>query len=228
MFVTELLRREGRAGEQALPARPTGMYRAVAAVAGFVLLCGATLAGAAVLSGPRTPRPVPSGTVLAAIAGAEVLRPDLLNTSITFPSPAAPRSAAGADGRPPGSGGRPPTTTPEPPTNLDENPPRRMLDPILSTVTAFYDIVTVSPRQAFGLLDPQMQGSSYHEFRNAWSEVERVTVGQIRPDGPTTVLVAASLERKDGSVLHTLQRVEVIPGAQPRITDARLLSASRS
>ena len=50
----------------------------------------------------------------------------------------------------------------------------------------------------------------------------------MRLDGPNAVLVTASLTRSDGTVLRTLQRVLVTPGAEPRITDARLLSVSRS
>lgn len=126
----------------------------------------------------------------------------------------------------------PPTAAPEPPTAIDEDPPRGALepelDPILDTVRTFFLTVAATPQQAFDLLDPQMRGSGYQDFRDAWAGVEQVTVDKIRRDGPNAVLVTASLERTDGSVLHTLQRVLVTSGAPPRITDAQLLSASRS
>ncbi|MGH3993582.1 MAG: hypothetical protein ACRDSN_14115, partial [Pseudonocardiaceae bacterium] len=241
MFVTELLRREGRVEEQPPPPRPTGMYRLVAIVAGFVLLFGAVTASTVALSAPRTERATPSSTIPSAIAGAEALHPDLINKSVGSPPPAAPQPTAVSSQEPASSTATPnvPTTdepaqpapepsrtalvqgdlqppstaAPEPPTTLDEDPPRGILDPdldpVLRTVTTFYETVVVAPQQAFGLLDPQMQGSGYQDFRTAWAGVERVTVDQIRRDGPNAVLVTASLERTDGSVLHTLERVLV-------------------
>lgn len=245
MFVTDLLRREGREEEPPpSPARPSRMYSLVAVLACLALLFGAVIASAAALSGPRTERAAPSSPVPSSIAGAEAMRPDLIKASVDFapspapdtadpaatapaqtlpstttraqPAPAADRTVPGRDDLQP-----PPTAAPEPPTNLDE-------DPILGIVAGFYGDVAATPQQAFGLLDPQMRGSGYNDFRKGWADVERVTVDDIRHDGPNAVLVTASLERSDGSVLRTVQRVLVTLGAQPRITDARLLSASRS
>lgn len=245
MFVTDLLRREGREEEPPPPpARPSRMHSLVAVLACLALLFGAVIASAAALSGPRTERAAPSSPVPSSIAGAEAMRPDLIKAQVDFapqpapdtgdpaaappaqtlpstttpaqPAPAASRTVPGRDDLQP-----PRTAAPEPPTTLDE-------DPILDTVAAFYENVTATPQQAFGLLDPQLRGSGYLDFRKGWADVERVTVDDIRHDGPNAVLVTASLERSDGSVLRTVQRMLVTLGAQPRITDARLLSASRS
>ncbi|MGH3797600.1 MAG: hypothetical protein ACRDSP_22245 [Pseudonocardiaceae bacterium] len=264
MFVTDLLRREGRTEEPppSPPARPSVMYRVLAVVIGLVLLSGAVAASTAALSGPRTERAAPRSTVPASFTGPQALRPDLINASVKLPPPAH-RPRAETAGRPPAAPrddtaatqsstaalpraepgpartapGRddpqpPRSAAPQPGAETGQDPSRDVLDPnlgpILGTVTAFFDSVAVAPRQAFDLLGPQMQGPGWPEFRDGWAGVEQVTVDEIHPDGPNAVLVTTSLRRKDGSVLHTVQRVLVIPGAQPRITDARLLSASRS
>lgn len=250
LFVTELLRREGRVDDEGpLPARPSWICRLVAALACFALLFGAVVASTAALSGPRTERAAPSSPVPASIEGARAMRPDLINASVAFPPLPAPATGAPPTGD---AAPAPPVTETEaaplpPPTARtvpDSAPPKQAVappppapdnrptgsegNPVLATVRAFYQQVAVSPRQAFALLDPQMRGSGYKEFRSGWTGVERVTLNNIRLDGPNAALVTVSLERSDGTVLHTLQRVQVTPGAEPRITDARLLSASRS
>lgn len=252
LYVTELLRREGRGDEPLLPARPSWVYRLVAALACFALLFGAVLASTVALSGPRTERAVPSSPVPASISGAEALRADLIDASVGLPAP--PPASGSGEPAAASPGGQPATGQPaEQPvpaersvSNRDEQPPparaappppppaphrqssEPAVDPVLDTVSAFYQNVAVSPRQAFALLDTSMRGAGYQEFRTGWTDVEQVTVDSIRSDGPNAALVTVSLTRTDGTVLHTMQRVLVTPGDTPRITDARLLSASRS
>ena len=252
IFVTGLLRREGLVDEEPpTPGRAPRMYRAVAVLAGFVLLCAAVTASTAALSGPRAQRAVPSTVAAGAITGAQALRPDLIGGSGKVGS--QPAGDAGDPGRtgaarhlpstqgipralppedPAAAGGtapQPPATTPYPP---DEYPPRdgRELasDPVTDTVTRFYQTVTVQPREAFDLLGPNLQGAGYQEFRQSWADVQQAIVEDIRQEGPHAALVTVSLLRRDGSVLRILQRVLIIPGAQPRIADVALLSASRS
>lgn len=253
-FVTELLRREGRDDETPptppAPVRTPGMYRLFAVLCGLALLIGAIAASTAALSGPRVQRAVPSSAAMS-FAGAQALRPDLIGESIRLPPVAVPAPRAGAEGQDPAAPRSSATAGPQPAPGADRAEPHQdgrqssraapppsttpsgdvvhpPLGPILGTVQSFFQSVATEPRQAFGLLGPEMQGPGWPEFRDSWADVERVTVDEIHPDGPDAVLVTASLERKDGKVLHTVQRVLVIPGAQPRITDARLLSASRS
>lgn len=255
--------------EPALPGRPTRMYRAIAVLAGLILLCGAVTASTAALSGPRAERAVPSSTIgnsITAITGANVLHPDLINTSVGVPpQDAAPPPADDGDQNPSRGGGvpnlpdpdgtarplpqydqatpdagpatpegsdPPPTSAAEPLDDSDEDSSRDVLNsalgPILGTVTMFYQTAPIAPRQAFDLLDPQMQGTGYDEFRQAWVGVRKAIVEDIRQDGPRAALVIVRLERDDGTMLRTLQRVLVTPGAQPQIADAQLLSASRS
>lgn len=250
MFVTELLRREGREEEPSPPARPSGISRLVAVLACGALVLGAVTASMAALSGPRTERVAPTSHGQASIVGAEALRPDLINASVEFPPQPAPAAPAptparaaehrtptelSADARPARSPptGRtlpapPPTPGPQPRAPAEEHPTGPQHNAILGTVATFYRNVAITPQLAFDLLDPQMRGSGYQDFRNGWADVERVTVDDMRLDGPNAVLVTATLTCSDGTVLRTLQRVLVTPGAEPRITDARLLSASRS
>lgn len=257
MFVTELLRREGREGQEddpGPPARPNGVVRLVAVLASAALVLGAGTASMAALSGPRAERVTPTGNAQASIMGAEALRPDLISASVTFPAqpgagPGDPATAAAPARRPPAevaadSGpvqpppvGRtlpapagPPLPAPgqQPPGPAGPGPAGSGHNSILSTVGTFYRNVAITPQLAFDLLGPQMRGSGYQDFRNGWADVERVTVDDMRLDGPNAVLVTASLTCSDGTVLRTLQRVLVTPGSEPRITDARLLSASRS
>lgn len=161
-----------------------------------------------------------------------------------WPRPVRARSLPGEEGTPrsapqgelpapdPGNAPLPPTVETEPPTDPDaassSGAHHAQQDQTLDTVISFYEMAAVSPEQAFGMLDPHMQGSSYRDFKQAWDGVVRTTVHSITPDGPNAALVRVSLERKDGSVLHTLQRVLVTPGPQARIIDAQLLSASRT
>lgn len=254
MFVAELLRREGRLDELPPPPRPTRLFRLIAAMAGAVLLVGAATASTVALSGPRTERAVPGDPAVSTVAGVAALRPDLISESVGGPATAGPRPApAGGQapaGAPPGlpASGEPtpsqsdpaapgrndpqaaPPAAPVPARAAEPAPPApgRAADPVLATVMSFYQTAAVSPQHAFGLLDPGLRGTGYLDFRNAWAGVERVTVDKIRRDGPNAVLVTATLERTDGTVLRTLQRLLVTSGAQPRITGAQLLSASRS
>lgn len=255
MFVTELLRREGRVDEPSPPTRPSRIFWLVAVLACLALVLGAVTASMAALSGPRTERTAPTSPVPASIVGAEALRPDLINASVEFPARPAPATSDQAAASPaatptptetppdsgpaqqqpstgraaPGPAGpSAPDTGRQPPPPPDARPVGSERTAVLGTVDAFYRNVAVTPQQAFNLLDPQMRGSGYQDFRHGWAGVERVTVEKMRLDGPNAVLVTARLTRSDGTVLRTLQRVLVTPGAEPRITDARLFSASRS
>jgi len=269
VWVADLLTQHPGDTGSALPSRPVTVYRTIAVLAGFVLLCAAATASTAALSGPRVDRAVPGSATdnpIASITGVDALHPDLINSSVGLPLPgatsppagnsdpdparsgdvpdrsdqdSAPQPRPGHDAPPPDAGlatpdssDPPPTGQAEPRRNLEEDPDsgglNSALGPILGTVTTFYETAPGAPRQAFDLLDPQMRGTGYDEFRQAWAGVRRAIVEDIRLDGPNTALVIVRLERDDGTTLRTLQRVLVTPGAQPRIADAQLLSASRS
>jgi hypothetical protein len=226
------------------------MYRAVAVLAGFVLLCGAVTAGTAALSGPRAERAVPSPVAVKAITGAEALQPDLLSSGGEIgrppPGPDGDPRAPGTSRNPP-SHGQAPRSLPQadpaaagelalpPPPTTGQAPhkdSRDGADPdsaaVVNLVNTFYQTATVSPRDAFELLSPPLQGQGYLVFRQAWAGVRRATVEDIQQDGPSAALVSVRLEQQDSSVLHTRQHVLIIPGVAPRIAEVALLSASRS
>lgn len=108
-----------------------------------------------------------------------------------------------------------PTTEPEP-------------DRLLRTVRSFYQQVVTDPADAYAMLGPGMRGTGYRAFAESWRDVERVTVDSIRSDGPDAAIVAVVVERVDGAVLRSVQRLVVDTSGSPRIESARLLSASTS
>lgn len=98
---------------------------------------------------------------------------------------------------------------------------------VRDTVTSFYDQVLTAPAEAYATLAPEMQGSGYEGFLVSWSDVEHVAVSSFRSDGTDAAIVTVVMERADGSVLRSVQRV-MVRGAPPRIARAQLLSASAS
>ncbi len=100
-------------------------------------------------------------------------------------------------------------------------------DRLVRIVTSFYEQVVTAPADAYALLGSGMRGSGYRAFAESWDDVERVTVDSIHRDGPGAAIVTVVVERADGSVLRSVQRVVVASGS-PRIESARLLSASTS
>lgn len=216
IWVGELLRRERRVEDPPPHCRSARLCRTVAFAAGIALLCGAVTASATALTGPRTDRAAPTSTAPSPVTGIAALRPDLIGATVELP-PTAARPTPVAESRPAPSRSGPSGGGPGPEQ-----------DPLLGTVSAFYENAATDPEQAFGLLDPQMRGTEYRDFEQAWQGVERVNIDDIRRNGPDTTLVAVTLERSDDRVIHTLARIRVAPGGHPRIMDATLLSASRS
>ncbi|MGH4022783.1 MAG: hypothetical protein ACRDT0_26815 [Pseudonocardiaceae bacterium] len=214
LFVTELLYREGRFGADS--GGPSRTYRLFAAAVGIVLVCGIVTAAAA-LSGPRADR----GVVVAAdhrhITGPDVLRPALIRIAMGRPGAGSRPPARDERVAPAGGGGLGEALDPV------ADP---VLDPVLRLVTTFYQTAPTAPIDAYHLLSADMQQPGYDAFADSWSGIEQLSVDGIRRDAPDAALVAVTLERADGTVLHTLQRVVVSGGAAPVIGDATLLSAS--
>lgn len=101
-------------------------------------------------------------------------------------------------------------------------------DQLPGVVRTFYQQVVTDPANAYAMLGPGMRGTGYRAFAESWSGVERVTVDSIRSDGRDAVVVAVVVERADGSVLRSVQRMVMDTTGSPRIESARLLSASTS
>lgn len=255
LSVAELLRREDRTDEP-LAGRSGGSYRLLALAASVALLCAGGVATTAALAGPRIERAMPEDSVLEHITGPGALRPDLINTTID-PMPAEQPSSPQAPGSysappeptgtpPPGGRSLPPdgATGSESGPAEDGEPPggsaaagtgertepsaEPVSDRLRDTVTSFYQLVVTDPDDAYALLGSDMRGSGYPAFAASWSDVERVTVDSIQSDGHDAAVVTVVVERVDGSVLRSVQRVVVASTGSPRIESARLLSASAS
>lgn len=259
LSVAELLRREGRADEPLASGRSNGMYRLLALAAGVAMVCAVVVASTAALAGPRVERTLPANGVLESITGPGALRPDLINTTIRpttaeQPSRTPPESASTSsappdptatplpDGRslPPdgATGSETGAADDDVPTGGDaaagtgeqtEPSAEPAQDRLVDTITSFYQQVVTDPADAYALLGSGMQGSGYQAFAASWSDVERVTVDSIHSDGHDAAIVAVLVERADGSVLRSVQRVVVATtSGAPRIESASLLSASTS
>ncbi len=209
LHVPELLRREGRAVEEPPAAvRQTRTYPVAAAAVGLVLMCGVVVASTAALSGPRIDRTAPD-IVAQPIAGPDVVRPDVIAAALRSVAPPARRATA--------RGERVPAPMPE------QDPIR---DPVLSTVTTFYQTASTAPADAFALLGGGMQGPGYESFEASWAGVGDVRVDAITQAGPRAVLVRVTMAQSDGGVLRAVARVVVGPAPDRRIEDATLLSAT--
>lgn len=149
--------------ESPLPSRPTRMYRAIAVLAGFVLLCGAVAASTAALSGPRAERAVP-GSATGSITGADALYPDLINASVG-PPPLAPAPPPADDGdQDPAPGGDVPTRPA--PADTPQSPPRQDSTAPDDLPTADADPATPNPRDPPATGVPEPPGST-GEDRNS-------------------------------------------------------------
>lgn len=225
LYVSELLRREGRAAEEPPPAvrppvRPTRTYRLVAVVVGLVLVCGVVVASTAARSGPRVDRTAPA-VVSQAIAGPDVLRPDAIAATLHSAAPPPAR-------RTPARGAGAPSPLPEQAglgeaLNLGQDPLR---DPALNTVMTFYQTASTAPADAFALLGDGMRGPGYESFEASWADVGDVRVDAISGAGPQAAFVTATLAQSDGGVLRTVAYVVVGPTPDRRIEDATLLAAT--
>lgn len=216
-------RRESRAAEAPPPAvRSTRTYLAVAAVVALVLVlgCGVVIASTAALSHPRMDRTAPE-VVAQAIAGPDAVRPDVIAAALRSeaPPPARRTPARGAGGPAPlteqaglGNG-----------LNLGQDTIR---DPVLRTVTTFYQTASTAPADAFALLGEGMRGHGYESFEASWVGVGDVRLDAIHGAGPQAALVTVTLVQSDGGVLWTVARVEVGPAPDRRVENATLLSAT--
>ncbi len=195
------------------------------------------------ITGPRVVRPDLIGTTIDPTPAEQPSHspPETADTSPAAPEPTGERASTGR-ALPPDDAGRPDDAVRpgggaagngrsaggEPQTSEQAEPsPEPSPDTLLGTVTSFYEQVVTAPADAYALLGPVMQGPGYQAFAESWRDVEQVTVDDIRRDGPEAAIVTVLMQRADGSVLRSVQRV-VVTGDPPRIESARLLSASAS
>lgn len=97
-------------------------------------------------------------------------------------------------------------------------------DPVLRTVTSFYQLVDTAPADAFDLLGRRLKGSGYPGFASAWAKVVQVRINGVAKVAPRAAVLAVYLDRARGPALRTLQRLVV--GHKGRIQGATLLTAT--
>jgi hypothetical protein len=99
--------------------------------------------------------------------------------------------------------------------------------PILGPILGFYSTAPSDPSSAYVLLDTAVQGGTVDDFAQSWSGITGAVVEGARPDGPNAMVVRVLMQRIDGTLMHTEQRIVVSTGTvKPKIVDAQLLSAS--
>lgn len=243
-------RRDAR-GDDERTTRPGRLVGVAGFAIGAAVLAGTVALGAAALAAPddtadRAAPPAAADTASGYVTGPEVLRPDLIATTIAEPA-AAPQAAPDTPGAALQQGTRPdaeglagaatepargqasvapagdqgPTVDPPAERSGTANPS----DPVVRPVLAFYAAVADTPAQAFMLLTPSMQDGDFPGFARSWRSVAEATVRDVDKLDADSVLVRVTLQRDDGSRLHTTQRLSVEPGGSHRIVDAVLLSA---
>jgi hypothetical protein len=151
-----------------------------------------------------------------ALTGAGALRPDVLATQMADRELVAPLSAAPTTTAPAAATTSTPTTT-------SPNPATAPVD----VVRDFYATVAADPRNALAMMGSSLADLDPTGFVRSWSSVKAVRPERIeaQPDG--TVLGVLGIPQADGRWLHVEQLLRVDGGNQPKIIDARILSAQQ-
>jgi hypothetical protein len=187
------------------------LVRTIVVMVAAMVACG-VVAAAGALSGSRPQRLSPTTPVLqpAVMAGAMVVRPDLLDEQLTTGTGAQVQTAFQVE-----------RNSPNPAPLAERQRAER-------TVIAFYHALPLRPDRAFEMLGASMHGEGKHAFVSAWENAKDVKP-KILGTGPRgEVLVSVSISRWDTSALLTVeQSIAVSDGPQPLIVWAELLSAHR-
>jgi hypothetical protein len=96
----------------------------------------------------------------------------------------------------------------------------------LDLVREFYKYLPTAPAHAFGLLSPDLIGTSFGEFLTSWSMVSSIDMVDLtqRADG---VLAVVRMHLNDGGQLRVQQLLTVAESPR-RIVGVQLLSAQRN
>lgn len=208
-------------GGQGLPddsePRTSAALKLLGVLVGALTLAGTVLAASMITNGPRPARAaLVTSPHSQALTGAAALRPDMLTTEVggrnglVPPLSAAPTTETST------------TTTPSP-TTTSPVPAESPVD----VVRAFYKTVADNPRDALAMMGGSLADLDPTGFIRSWSTVRGVRPERIeaQPDG--TVLGVVGIQQADGSWLHVEQLLRVDGGSQPKIIDAKVLSAQQ-
>lgn len=220
----ELTERHGESADTSRRSLPRPHVLAAALV--VLLLCGAAVAGSAILARSSADAPRPARSAL--ISGAEALRPDLLARARW------PFADNGGGARPPDLPGPPPFTgrlpTPPPASDplsglVEANPWVGTTESTLELVHEFYRLLDSAPERAVRLVSPEVLGAQRAEVVRSWQAIASVRTARshVRQDGSVIAEVVA--ERADGTRLVLRHALTVQEGTHPEIVEVRLVSA---
>jgi hypothetical protein len=200
--------------------RTSTALKLLGVLVGVITLAGTITAASMITNDPRPARaaamtvPRPQ-----ALSGTGALMPDVLATEVAGNTAlAAPMSAGPTASESPVSTS---TSAAVSPRALAPSPASSAVD----VVRDFYKTVAQSPRDALAMIGGSLADLDPTGFIRSWSSVRAVRTERVEamPDG--AVLGVIGLQQADGDWLHVEQLFRVDGGSQPKIVDARVLSA---
>lgn len=205
--------------------RTSTALKLLGVLVGAITLAG-TITAASMITGDS--RPARAALVTAprpqALSGTGALMPDVLATEVAGNTALAAPMSAG-----PASGASPATESPVA-ASTSAAVGARAATPVPSAVDVvrdFYKTVAENPRDALAMIGGTLAGLDPTGFIRSWSSVRAVRPERIEamPDG--TVLGVIGIQQADGDWLHVEQLLRVDGGSQPKIVDAKVLSAQQ-
>ena len=94
-------------------------------------------------------------------------------------------------------------------------------------VRAFYKTVAENPRDALSMIGGTLTDLDPTGFIRSWSSVRAVRTERVEAMSDGTVLGVIGIQQADGDWLHVEQLLRVEGDSQPKIIDARVLSAQQ-
>jgi hypothetical protein len=212
-------------GGKALPEdsepRTSTAMKLLGVLVGAVTLAG-TIAAASLITNDS--RPTRAATQALApqpqpLSGGDALRPDVLATEVAGKKAVAPLSAS-------------PTTDQSSVSTTAGAATGRALPPAAAqsptdVVRDFYNTVAQNPRDALAMIGGSLADLDPTGFIRSWSSVRAVRPERVEAMSDGTVLGVIGIQQADGSWLHVEQLLWVDGGSQPKIIDARVLSAQQ-
>jgi hypothetical protein len=221
----------GRALTDDSDPRTSTTMKVLGVLVGALTLAGTVAAASMITTDHWTPRP--AALVATAqtkpLSGAGALRPDLLAREVdgTAKVAAAPLNAAPATSTPT-------VTTTSPVPRASYSPAARQEQVLavaaqspVDVVRSFYDMLASDPRAALSFVGTSLAGLDPVSFVRSWSTVRTLEPERIEALDADSVLGEIAIQQADGSWLHVEQLLRLDGGSQPKIVDAKVLSAQK-
>jgi hypothetical protein len=218
-LLTDLLGGKGLPDDSE-PRTSTAM-KLLGVLVGAVTLAG-TIAAASLITNDSRPTRATAESLAPQpqpLSGGDALRPDVLATEVAGRKDVAPLSAS-------------PTTDQSSASTTTGAATGRALPPTAAqspadVVRDFYDTVAQNPRDALAMIGGSLADLDPTGFVRSWSSVRAVRPERVEARSDGTVLGVIGIQQADGSWLHVEQLLRVDGGSQPKIIDAKVLSAQQ-